>query len=131
MAREENEFNRPTDDDSPPHDLVPGFVATREELFELVKHWEKVRIWYPWVYFTYGQSGGWHSEHAAICRISSIRKFLGEKFFEKAIQEAHVEFQEGLDPEDWRIFMEGSEEERQAIVERNRSEMERLGKGSE
>jgi hypothetical protein len=108
---------------------VPGFVATRHELTQLAKYWAAVKIDHEFSWFANQQTGSSEIrlQPFASRRIGRIASALGEEEVAKAVNEAYEEFGKGIDPRTWKIFREGTAEERQAL----QAEIEREMRGTE
>jgi hypothetical protein len=96
---------------------IPGFVATRHELIQLVKYWATVEIERDFDWFVYQGTGSSELRRRAFARrrIARIAEALGEEEVAKAVREAHSEFAKGIDPRTWNIFLNGTPEEREAL----------------
>jgi len=98
---------------------VPDFVPTRHELIQIVKYWAKERVDNAWFFFVTGQTGSseWRINLFAERRIDRIAEILGEDEVEKAIDEVFAEFGEKQDKRIWEIFLNGTEEQQEAVQE--------------
>lgn len=96
---------------------IPGFVATRHELIQLVKYWATVETDLDFYWFVYQCTGSSEIRLRPFAgrRISRIAEALGEEEVAKAVREAHNEFAKGVDPRTWNIFLNGTPEEREAL----------------
>jgi hypothetical protein len=94
---------------------VPGFVATKDEILQLVRYWATEIIDLDYVYFLYGCTGSseWRTRQFANRRLNTISNFIGNEEVTKAFRDAEEAFGKSADPRAWKIFMEGTEEEQE------------------
>jgi hypothetical protein len=104
---------------------VPGGVATKYEWIYIVKHWAAEIIDLDFSYFLYGCTGSseWRTHAYANRRLNTIARFVGEEEVKRAFKQTEQEFAKGVDQRAWRIFMEGTQEQRQAFQEEISREM--------
>jgi hypothetical protein len=67
---------------------VPGFVATKSEILQLVRYWAKKIIDLDFVFFLYGSTGSfeWRTNEFANRRLNTISKLIGEEEVNKAFR---------------------------------------------
>jgi hypothetical protein len=101
---------------------VPKFVATQNEILQLVRYWASEIIDLDFDYFLYGCTGSseWRTRQFANRRLNTISKFIGKAEVKNAFKQAEQEFGNKVDQRAWKIFTEGNKEER----ERWRQEVE-------
>jgi hypothetical protein len=94
---------------------VPGFVATKNELVQLVQYWATEIVDLDFEYFLYGCTGSseWRTHQFANRRLNAISKVIGEKEVREAFRQAEQAFGKGVDQRTWKIFMEGTKEEQE------------------
>ena len=94
---------------------VPGYVVTKYELIQIVKHWTAEIIDLDFSYFLNGCTGSseWRTRDYANRRLNTIVKAIGEEEVTKAVRHAEQAFAKGVDPQAWKIFTEGSKEEQE------------------
>ena len=104
---------------------VPGFKVTRHEAIQLAKYWAGVEIDLDFSYFVDGQTGSTEIRLGPFAsrRIARIAEALGEEEVATAVNEAYEEFGKGIDLRTWKIFREGTPEERQALQDEMAREM--------
>jgi hypothetical protein len=112
---------------------VPEFVPTRHELFQLAKVWVTILLDMNFFWFLYEQTGCREArlKPFAIRRLDRIEKQLGEDLMDKACKEAEDEFAKTVDAEAWRVFRNGTPEERAAFQEEVQREIHRAVNGGE
>ena len=104
--------------------VIDGFLPTQHELIQLAKYWTKVavEIEFDWFLFQGTGSTDIRLQPFAWRRVSRITRVLGHEEVGKAVEEAYDEFGKGCDPRTWRIFRNGTPEEREALrdeIDRN------------
>lgn len=106
---------------------VPDFVPTRNELLQLVKYWERVTLEIEYFWFLYQQTGSTdiRMRPFALRRINRIADVLGEEAVKQAIEEVYEEFRKREDPRLWDIFLNGSDEDREAVASEIQTEIQR------
>jgi hypothetical protein len=94
---------------------VPGFVATKYETLLLVRAWAGEILDLDFGFFLYGSVGSseWRTREYANRRLNTIAKSIGEEEVKKAFKQAEEAFAKGVDPQAWKIFMEGTKEEQE------------------
>jgi hypothetical protein len=94
---------------------VPGFVATKSEILELVRYWATEIIDLDFTFFLYGCTGSseWRTREFANRRLNTISKLIGEEEVTQAFREAEQAFGKGVDQRAWKIFMEGTQQEQE------------------
>ena len=89
---------------------VPGFVATKNEILQLVRYWATEIIDLDWIFFVYGSTGSseWRTREFANRRLNAIGKLIGKEEVTQAFRQAEQAFGKGVDQWAWKIFTEGS-----------------------
>lgn len=101
---------------------VPNFVPTRYELVQLAKHWAREDLEISWFWFVYGSTGSTETRVKSFARrrINRIAAVLGGDEVDKAIEEVHVLFREGLhDQTLWDIYCNGDESQWREVREQS------------
>jgi hypothetical protein len=95
---------------------VPDFRVTKNELFELAKHWIEVDLEQRWFFFQFGQSGDIELALSELAnrRLDRIGEMLGPDVLQRASQEVYQDW-ERKHGSQWRIFREGTPEEWKAV----------------
>jgi hypothetical protein len=97
---------------------VPGFAATRHELERLAAYWWTERINHDWDYFVYQSSGSseWRRSVYTNRRLNRLYDILGEKAMDKVIDDETARWRKlyKISDEDWRVFTQGSDQEKDA-----------------
>jgi hypothetical protein len=113
---------------------IPAFVPTRGELLQLVRYWYERILDIQWFWYMYGQTGSMEIrlEPFAHRRISRIADLIGQKAVDEVVEKTTEEFRKGIDAETWRIFTDGTREEREEYADQidredYRREMDVLG----
>jgi hypothetical protein len=93
---------------------VPNFVATKNEILQLVRCWAMEIIDLDFTYFLYGCTGSseWRTREYANRRLNTIAKVIGEQEV-KAVRQAEQSFGQRVDQRAWKIFTEGTQEEQE------------------
>jgi hypothetical protein len=88
---------------------VPGFVATRNEVFQLARYWATEILRLDFDYFIYRSLGSseWRTREFAARRLNTVSQFIGEGDARKASKEAEQAFKERVDPLSWKNFTGG------------------------
>ena len=96
---------------------VPGFVATKNEILQLVRYWATEILDLDFDYFLTGCTGSseWRTSEFANRRLNTSRKFIGDEEAAKAFMQAEQAFGQRVDQRAWKIFMEGTTEEQEAF----------------
>ena len=96
---------------------ILGYVCSRHELIQLVEHWWAEVLWIGWKSRILGVEGSEESRvyKYANRRIDQIGSLIGEEEAERGIAAAESKFKNSVTEENWRIFIEGSEEERDRL----------------
>jgi hypothetical protein len=104
---------------------MPGFVATKYELIQLVKYWATIRtgIRYDWFADQTVGSSETRLESFSGRRIARIAEVLGDEETTAAVQQANADYGEDVDPRIWNVFLNGTPEERTALQEEIEREM--------
>jgi hypothetical protein len=110
---------------------APGFIPTRIELIELWKFWyreylkvqlcEYIELWVPYV------AAG--VLDLSLRRAGRLAPLLTKQQIEKAEDEVRQSFQKTYEPftkDDWRVFFEGTPEEREKLQKKHRIEVDNL-----
>ena len=103
---------------------IPGYVCSRHELIQLVEHWWAEVLWIGWKSRILGLEGSeeFRVYKYARRRIDQIGSLIGEEEAERGITAAESKFKNSVTEEHWRIFIEGSEEERDRTLKPASSE---------
>lgn len=106
---------------------VPGFLATKNELLQLVRYWATEIIDLDFDFFLYGCTGSseWRTRAFANRRLYTISKFIGEEEVTKAFRQAEQAFGKRVNQRAWKIFMEGTKEEQEQFQQEVQKEMAR------
>jgi len=109
---------------------VPGFVATKNEILQLVRYWATEIIDLDWIFFVYGSTGSseWRTREFANRRLNAIGKLIGKEEVTQAFRQAEQAFGKGVDQWAWKIFTEGSKEEQERFQQ---EVQERLARDAE
>src|ERR1017187_289727 len=104
---------------------MPGFVATKHELIQLVKYWASVRIDIRFVWFANQCVGSSETRLESFSgrRIARIAEVLGDDETSAAVQQAHAEYAKSIDPRIWNVFLSGTPEEQCALQDEIEREM--------
>jgi len=95
---------------------IQGFVPTRDELIQLVKHWAKTVLHRNYWEFVTDQIVSSQIDRSfAHRRIERIEKLLGDKEVDNAINEEKAELSKHSSG--WDIFLNGTEEQQEALRE--------------
>jgi hypothetical protein len=94
---------------------VPGFVATKDEILQLVRYWATEIIHLDFAFFLYGSTGSseWRTREFANRRLTTISALIGEEEVNKAFRKAEHVFANGVDSRAWRIFTQGTKQEQE------------------
>ena len=97
-----------------------AYSPTQHELLVIARHWLRRRldIRLDWFYFQRSSSSGIRLEPYASKRLSRIAGVIGKAAVEEVVTEVEEEQRRRMGEEDWRVFVEGTDEERNAIVEK-------------
>ncbi len=108
-----DEFNGPGAEE------IQGFVPTRHELIQLVKYWAKVELDLNYFMFidSTTESDWLRQTSFAQRRIGRIAELLCDDEVNKTIDEVYAEIRKTFDKRHWDIFLNGSEEQREAVRE--------------
>jgi hypothetical protein len=95
-----------------------AYKFTRYELLLVAGYWAEqiLDIELDWFYNRQADGEECRLEAHAEARLDGIAKVIGKAAVEKAIAEVESEHRECMDEEHWRIFAEGTEEERAAFA---------------
>lgn len=98
---------------------VPGLAPTKYETLLLVRSWAAEILDLDFGFFLYGSVGSseWRTREYANRRLNTIAKSIGEEAVKKAFKQAEETFAKGVDPQAWKIFMEGTKEEQESFQE--------------
>ncbi|MGB8030344.1 MAG: hypothetical protein WCF30_11850 [Terracidiphilus sp.] len=109
---------------------MPGVVATKHELVQLVKYWASIRIDIRFDWFANQCVGSSESRLESFSgrRIARIAEVLGNDETSGAVQQAYAEYAKNIDPRIWNVFLNGTPEEQSALQEEIEREM--LSKGT-
>lgn len=94
---------------------MPAFVATKNEILQLVRYWATEIIDLDFAFFLYGSSGSseWRTREFANRRLDTISKLIGEEEVTKTLRLAEQAFGQRVDQRAWRIFTEDTPEEQE------------------
>jgi hypothetical protein len=109
---------------------MPGVVATRHELVQLVKYWANVRIDIRFTWFANQSVSSSETRLEAFSgrRIARIAEVLGDNETSAAAQQSIAEYAKNIDPRIWDVFLNGTPEEQSALQEEIERKM--LSKGT-
>ena len=98
---------------------IPGFVATKHELIQLLKYWAGIRIDIRFDWFTSQCVGSSETRLESFSgrRIARIAEVLGNDETSAAVQQAYAEYAKNIDPRIWEVFLNGTPEEQNALQE--------------
>lgn len=98
---------------------VPGFVATKHEIKQIVRHWATEIIDLDFEFFLYACTGSseWRTRAFANRRLHKIASFIGEDEVRRIFGEAEQTFAKSVDQRAWKIFKEGTLEEQERFQE--------------
>jgi hypothetical protein len=104
---------------------MPGVVATKHELVQLVKYWASIRIDIRFVWFANQCVGSSETRLESFSgrRIARIAEVLGNDETSAAVQQAYAEYAKHIDPRIWDVFLNGTPEEQTALQEEIEREM--------
>ena len=107
---------------------MPGVVATKHELVQLVKYWASIRIDIRFEWFANQSVGSSETRLESFSgrRIARIAEVLGNDETSAAVQEAYAEYAKSVDPRIWEVFLNGTPEQQSALQEE--IERERLSR---
>jgi hypothetical protein len=108
---------------------VPEYVPTRRELKQLAVYWAVEYIANRFWWFVYQQTGAAErrERNEALIHLNRMSEILGSETMEIVWRDAEASFRKrgkGLTDEDWRVFAEGTEQEREAWRDKVLSEEE-------
>jgi hypothetical protein len=109
---------------------VPSFLATKNEILQLVRYWAKEIIDSDFVFFLYGATGSseWRTREFANRPLNTISKLIGEEEVTKAFRQTEQAIAKEVGPEAWRIFTKGTKEEQERFQQ---EVQERLARDTE
>jgi hypothetical protein len=98
---------------------MPGVVATKHELIQLVKYWASIRIDIRFDWFAHQCVGSSETRLESFSgrRIARIAEVLGNDETSAAVQQAYADYAKNIDPRIWNVFLNGVPEERSALQE--------------
>jgi hypothetical protein len=104
---------------------MPGVVATRHELVQLVKYWASIRIdiRFDWFVDQCVGSSETRLESFSGRRIARIAEVLGNDETSAAVQQAYAEYAKNINPRIWEVFINGKPEEQSALQKEIEREM--------
>ena len=109
------------DDDihGPGAEIINGFQPTRRELRVIAEFWYREVLDIEIFYFLYQQyDAGWTQRcEFASNRLNRIKGYLGKKEMERIVRKVDDESEARLGQEYWRIYKEGTPEERDRVAE--------------
>lgn len=94
---------------------LEGFAPEHEELLAIVRFWADVSLNRHLDWFLYGQAGGWNREMHALYRIEKLEEVLGKEAVDQQFKIVHKAAAAQLGPRLWDIFLNGNDEQRQAV----------------
>jgi hypothetical protein len=82
---------------------------------QLVRYWAGEILDLDFGFFLYGSVGSseWRTREYANRRLNTIAKSIGEEEVKKVFKQAEEAFAKGVDPQAWKIFVEGTKKEEQ------------------
>ena len=97
-----------------------SFIASKEEIIEIVKYHKKQEIDYDYWYFLTGSTSGseaWRRVFRSNKRIGEILdlNILTQGETQKTFDGARKEYSRGIDPKVWDVFLHGSDEQYEAL----------------
>lgn len=107
-------------------EAIPTFHATRHELLQIVKYWQKALLdsqYFAFLYNTIG-SRDLRLRPFAYKRISRIAELVGEEAVTEAVREAESEFAKTVDSRAWHIFCNGTTAEREEFLDEVHGELD-------
>ena len=95
-----------------------AYKPTRYELTVVAEHWfkEVADIWVWWFYFDVAGGPEGRLEPYARMRIERIADVLGAEVLDEISERVWKEQRDRMGEEDWRVFRNGTPEERDAVV---------------
>jgi hypothetical protein len=104
---------------------MPGVVATKHELVQLVKYWASIRIDIRFGWFANQCVGSTETRLESFSgrRIARIAEVLGDDETSAAVEQAYAEYAKDIDPRTWDVFLNGTPEEQSALQEEIEREM--------
>jgi hypothetical protein len=105
---------------------MPGFVATKHELVQLVKYWASIRIDIRYDWFTSQCVGSSETRLESFSgrKIARIAEVLGNDETRVAVQQAYGEYAKTVDPHVWDVFINGTPAEQSALQEEIERDLE-------
>jgi hypothetical protein len=100
-------------------EVCAGYQPTRDELFLLARDWAQTRLDIALNSFFYWLSGSIEfrrSSYAAV-RLSRLAEVLGEEEVRRAEEEVEAEARRKIGAAHWRIFTEGTPEEKRRVAD--------------
>jgi hypothetical protein len=106
---------------------VLGFVATKNEVLQLVRYWatEIIRLEFTCFLYAYSGSSEWRTREFANRRLDTIGKLIGQEEVTNAYRQAEQAYGRVVDPQAWGIFMEGTPEEQARFQQEGQESLER------
>jgi hypothetical protein len=99
------------------------FPVTRHELRALAAYWWTERLDHDFDWFVYQQTGSseWRWSVYITRRLNRLGQILGEEAVDKAFDDAAARWRKlyKISDEDWRVFVQGTDEEQEAWREKN------------
>ena len=92
---------------------VLGYVVTRNEILELVRYWATEIFQLDFAYFLYFLYSEWRTYQYSQPRLNTISELIGGEKVAEACRQAEQAFSRRVDERAWRIFTEGTQEERE------------------
>jgi len=104
---------------------MPGVVATKHELIQLVKYWASIRIDIRFGWFANQCVGSSETRLESFSgrRIARIAEVLGNDETSAVVQQTYAEYSKSVDPRIWDVFLNGTPEEQSSLQEEIEREM--------
>jgi len=98
---------------------IPNYIPTREEIIQIVKYWIKEVLEVQYYQFVTGAHSGsdWRLISFARNQGDHITEVLGIEAMDQAINEVYAKFGEKQEKRIWNIFLNGTKEQRDAVVD--------------
>jgi hypothetical protein len=105
----------------------PGFVATKNEILQLVRYWTTEIVDLDFSFFLHGATGSseWRTREFANRRLNAIGKLIGQREVTTAVEQATETFARRVDARAWKVFWEGTKEEQEEFQQYVQERLER------
>jgi len=112
---------------------VPGFVATKNEILQLVRYWATEIVHLDFSFFVLGYTGSseWRTREFANRRLDTIGKFIRKEELTEGFRHAEQVFAKGVDQRAWKIFTEGTKEEQERFQQEVQDNLTQKDKGTD